>query len=89
MATFSSATISSNQDVSGELQKEKAREKIALYLIYALSTVLLLTLVIGGALVWMDKLTLENIATLILAVSNPFSALLGMAITYYFTSNSK
>lgn len=68
--------------------REESRRFLALTLVYVFAGILLISIIIAGLLLWFDKINFDNGLTMILAISAPFSGLLGSAITFYFSSTN-
>ena len=61
-----------------------ARNKLAIYLLFSTAGLVFIALSGSFILVYTGRTTIDNVITLILAVSSVFSGLLGSAIGYYF-----
>jgi hypothetical protein len=72
-------------DSDGYLAREKTRGTLAIGLLIAMCVMILLTLIIGAYLVWVDKLMFENMLNLVLGVGSLFSGLMGSAVAFFFS----
>ncbi|MFA4820460.1 MAG: hypothetical protein WC613_05910 [Candidatus Aenigmatarchaeota archaeon] len=70
------------------ITREQARRDIARKLMFYLFLIVVISLIVGGTLVFYDKINSETFINLIVIISAIFSGLVASAVTFYYSQHS-
>ena len=74
-------------DTNIEKQREDTRSEIALYYVKGFLVIVAFALILGLLLVYLGKISFENLTNILVTLSGILSGTLGFVVGYYFKSS--